>query len=211
MAQQVSSGHDIRYHHEIEGMLRQDSQSPPPLGAIVFTGSSIFRLWATLKSDMHPLPAVNRAFGGARTWEVVHYMDSVIMPLKPSIIVYYCGGNDIESGESPGAVLERFGEFCSRVHASLPKTKIYFVSLNKAPQKAGKWAELDEINRMAAERCSRDGRLGYIDINPPFFNGSGQLRRELYIGDGLHFMPDAYRILTSRIKPVIESAWEEVH
>ena len=36
-------------------------------GKILFVGSSIFRLWESVRTDMAPLPVFNHAFGGSRT------------------------------------------------------------------------------------------------------------------------------------------------
>ncbi|MBN2108745.1 MAG: hypothetical protein JW832_15070 [Deltaproteobacteria bacterium] len=210
MAQQSDTAQNIWYQNEIKQLLHQDRSSPPPQHAIVFAGSSIFRLWAGLARDMHPLRVVNRAFGGARTWEMLHYMDRLILPLKPAIIVFYCGGNDIEYGASASSVVQRFAQFCARAHEALPKTRIFFVSLNRAPQKSAKWSVIDDINRRAAALCARDERTGFIDINPGFFTADGRCRSELYISDGLHFMPEAYREMTRAIKPVLEKAWADI-
>ena len=54
----------------------------------MFVGSNIFRLWKTLELDMSPLPVINQAFGGARTWEILYYSDRLIIPYQPKIIVY---------------------------------------------------------------------------------------------------------------------------
>ena len=78
--------------------------NPPPKHGIMFVGSSIFRLWRTLKSDFSPLPVYNQAFGGSRTWEVLHYARELILPHQPKIIVYYCGSNDINAGENAVAI-----------------------------------------------------------------------------------------------------------
>ena len=211
MAQPISQKREIWFQKEIKELLKQDRISPPPQNTIVLTGSSIFQFWVTLERDMSPLPVVNRAFGGARTWEVLHYMDTTILPLKPSIIVYYCGGNDIEYGESAGSIVQRFTEFGAQAHTVLPNTKIFFVSINKAPQKLKKWTVIDDVNLLAASHCERDDRLVFIDINPAFFSAGGRPRRELYIGDGLHFMPDAYKEITKIIKPALEKTWAELH
>jgi hypothetical protein len=79
---------EIRFAANIEAFLERDRVSPPPQGGILFIGSSIFRQWADLEADMAPLPAFNRAFGGSRTWEVLHYMDEIVLPYQPRIIVY---------------------------------------------------------------------------------------------------------------------------
>lgn len=209
MAQQSDTQQNIWFQNDVRQLLQQDRASPPPQHAIVFTGSSIFRYWVSLARDMHPLPVVNRAFGGARTWEVLHFMDRLILPLKPAVIVFYCGGNDLEYGASASSVAQRFAEFCARAHEALPRTKIFFVSLNRAPQKSARWPLIDDINGRAATLCARDERTGFIDINPGFFTADGRCRTELYINDGLHFMPEAYREMTRVIKPVLEKAWAE--
>src|SRR5687767_6833387 len=106
---------EIRFAANIEAFLERDRVAPPPQGGILFIGSSIFRQWADLEADMAPLPAFNRAFGGSRTWEVLHYMDEIVLPYKPRVIVYYCGSNDVNAGESAAAIAGRFQEFVARV------------------------------------------------------------------------------------------------
>jgi lysophospholipase L1-like esterase len=209
MEQQARPEHEIWFQKEIKELLKQDRKSPPEQGAIVFTGSSIFRFWATLAQDMSPLPVANRAFGGARTWELLHYMDRIVMPCKPAVIACYCGSNDLEFGSRAEDIALRFSQFCKRVHEGLPETCILFISINKAPQKLEKWEEIDKANSLVLTYCSTSYKIGFIDINPVFFNSRGQSRDELYISDGLHFMPDAYREITGIIKPVLERAWQE--
>src|SRR5688572_1960838 len=68
-------GQQIRFADQIKAFLDQDRMAPPPKDAILFIGSSIFRQWTNVKEHMAPLPVFNRAFGGSRTWEVLHYMD----------------------------------------------------------------------------------------------------------------------------------------
>src|SRR5689334_19572237 len=99
------------FGYEIERFLEQDKVSPPPRGAILFIGSSIFREWADLEKQMAPLPVLNRAFGGSRTWEVVYYADRIVLPYRPRIIVYYCGSNDIGSGAGAAQVVVNFQAF----------------------------------------------------------------------------------------------------
>jgi lysophospholipase L1-like esterase len=209
MQQRARPEQEIWFQKEIKELLKHDKASPPPPGAIVFTGSSIFRFWTTLARDMSPMPVVNRAFGGARTWELLHYMDKIILPCKPAIIACYCGSNDLEFGSLAEAIALRFTQFCRRVHDVLPETPVLFISINKAPQKLEKCYEIDTVNSLVQSYCRTENKVGFIDINPVFFNVRGQPRHELYISDGLHFMPDAYREITKIIKPVLEQAWQK--
>jgi len=200
---------EIFYQKDIAAFEAQDAAHPPRKGIILFTGSSIFRFWTYLERDMSPLPVVNRAFGGARTWELLHYMDRIVLPYCPAIIMYYCGSNDINYGARPEDIALRFALFADRVHKALPKTNIFFVSIIRAPQKRDKWDIIDATNSLIKEYCERDSGVSFIDVNPAFFNKAQQPRIELYIDDGLHFKPEAYREMSGIIKPILEKAWRE--
>lgn len=204
----VQDASPTRFQAAINAFLESDRVSPPPRGAILFIGSSIFRQWGNLKEHMSPLPVFNRAFGGSRTADILYYMDQLVLPHEPRIIVYYCGSNDVNAGEKAEAIAGRFREFVSRVHARLPAARVFFVSINRAPQKKDRWYVVDEANRLVRDSCATDRRLGYIDVNPALFDGAGNPRLELYQSDGLHFKPPAYAEFAAIIKPVIEAAWE---
>jgi len=197
------------FGYEIEQFLEEDKRKPPPQGAVLFVGSSIFREWTDLEKQMAPLPVFNRAFGGSRTWEVLHYADRIVIPYKPRIIVYYCGSNDVGSGASAAEVAANFRAFVDKIAARLPDTRIFFVSINKAPEKQHLWSVVDEANSRIREYTAKNKRLGFIDVNPALFDTAGKPRFELYREDELHLRPAAYVEFTKIIRPVIEKAWAE--
>ncbi len=182
--------------------------NPIPQNAILFAGSSIFHSWTTLDDDMAPLPVINQAFAGARMHSVFNAMDKLIIPYNPRIIVYYCGSNDINDGAESSDILFGFEKLVSAVRDKLPLTIVYFVSINKAPQKMDKWNVIDDSNEKIENWCEETDRLCFVDINPPFFSG-GQSRTDLFFEDGLHFRPEAYIEFTKIIKPVLEEGWEK--
>ncbi len=198
-----------RFQPAIDAFLEEDKVNPPPKQAILFIGSSIFREWESLEEQMAPLPVFNRAFGGSRTGDILFYMNKIVLPYEPTIIVYYCGSNDINAGEGGEAISGRFREFAARVHANLPDTRIFFVSINRAPQKKGRWDIVDEANRQVRAYCLTDRRLDFIDVNPALFDHAGNPRLELYQEDRLHFKAEAYVEFTIIIKPIIVAAWEK--
>jgi lysophospholipase L1-like esterase len=194
----------------IETFLKDDQTQPPPQQAILFVGSSIFRLWKNLPEQMDPLPVFNRAFGGSQTHEILAYMDRIVQPYKPKIIVYYCGSNDINANVSPARIASNFRDFVERVRKDLPQTRIFYVSIIRAPQKMNRWAEVDEVNGLVKAFCEKEKGLGYIDVNPALFDQTGQPRLELYLPDKLHFLDPAYVEFTKIIKPVLTKAWESL-
>jgi lysophospholipase L1-like esterase len=206
---QEGAPREAAFGWEIDRFLEEDRKSPPPKGAILFIGSSIFREWADLEAQMAPLPVINRAFGGSRTWEVLYYADRIVLPYEPRIIVYYCGSNDVDSGASAAEVAANFRAFVDKVAAPLPGTRIFFVSINKAPQKRHLWNVVDEANSRIRDYTKGSPRLGYIDVNPVLFDAAGKPRFDLYREDQLHFRRAAYAEFTKIIRPVIDRAWAE--
>ena len=101
----------IGHQKEILKLTARRFLNPPAKKSIVFIGSSIFRLWETLESDMKPLQVFNQGFGGARTWEVLNYADKLVIPYQPKIIVYYCGSNDINAGKDELEIKQHFQMF----------------------------------------------------------------------------------------------------
>lgn len=200
-----------RYQSSIDAYLAADRTSPPPTLAIEFIGSSIFARWENLKTQMAPLPVFNRAFGGSRTPEVLHYVDAIVLPYAPRIIVYYCGSNDINAGTLPPEIAANFRAFVEKVHAKLPPTRILFTAIIRAPQKREHWERVDAANALVRDYCAQDPRLGFIDVNPAVFDRAGRPRTELYLPDQLHYLPPAYDGFTAIIKPVLESCWREVN
>ncbi len=205
------SARPIGFADAIQEFLNQDKSSPPPQGAILFIGSSIFRQWTDLKKQMEPLPVFNRAFGGSRTWEVLHYMDKIVLPYKPRIIVYYCGSNDVDAGAGAAEIFANFKAFVDKVSAGLPETRIFYVSINKAPEKKALWNVVEEANSLIRDYTAHNTKLGFIDVNPVLFDAAGKPRLELYRDDLLHFYPPAYVEFTKIIRPVIEKAWSRSH
>ncbi len=199
--------HDILYAEDVEEIIRSDRTIPPPEQGVLFIGSSIFREWTDLEKQMDPLPAFNRAFGGSRTREVLHYMDRLVIPYKPAVIVYYCGSNDINAGETPEGIFNRFKQFCDRVKAALPATRVFYVSIIKAPQKMTHWDDVDKANAEIRKLCQSRSELGFIDVNKMFFKKLGQPRMEVYRADGLHLVPEAYAEFASIIRPTVEKAY----
>ena len=154
---------------------------------ILFVGSSIFHRWTNLKEQMAPLPVFNRAIDGLQTTDLLRMVDSAVLAHTPRIIVYYCGSNDVDAGERAEAIADRFRQFVARVSARLPSTRVFFVSINKAPEKKNLWDVVDAANAAVKRYAEKSSNVGYIDVNPALFDSGGRPREELYLGDALHF------------------------
>ncbi len=204
------AGQTMRYEADVRAFLDTDRTTPPPKDGILFIGSSIFRQWTTLAEQMAPLPVFNRAFGGSRTWEVLHYADRIVIPYRPRFVVYYCGSNDVNGKEDAVGIVNRTVAFFERVHDALPGTTIFYVAIQRAPDKRARWAVVDSTNAAVARYATaHSSYIRTIDLNPVLFDGTGNPRGELYRPDSLHFLPPAYVEFTAVIKPVLTKAWAQ--
>jgi lysophospholipase L1-like esterase len=197
-----------RFASEIRAFLKEDSLAPPPKHAILFVGSSIFRLWDHLKEDMAPLPVFNRAFGGSQTSDLLDRMDRIVFPYEPEIIVYYCGSNDVNAGRGADSIFLGFKRFAERAAERLPGTKIFYVSINRAPQKKERWNIVDSANTLARTYCERTPNRWFVDVNPVLFDASGNPRVDYYQADMLHLREQAYVGFAAAIKPLLEQTWK---
>jgi lysophospholipase L1-like esterase len=175
-------------------------------GTILFVGSSIFHRWTQLTSQMAPLPVDNIAFDGAVTDDWNRLIESRVIPAKPKVIVYYCGSNDVDAGDSAPRIVARIRQFVDRVTKALPETRIVFVSVNKAPEKRDRWDVVDDINRQMQKFAERNPRVQFVDVNPVLLNADGASRTELFMNDQLHLRPPAYEEFAKILKPVLEKA-----
>jgi lysophospholipase L1-like esterase len=186
-----------KWEPEIRAFEEADKLHPPAPGGILFVGSSSIRMWKTLAQDFPGLPVLNRGFGGSQIREVTAFVPRIVLPYRPSRIVFYCGTNDVASGgRTVDQVVADFQEFVRIVHQSLPDVTIAFISA--APNPA-RWEFRDAwlaLNARVRALADSDPRLDFIDIWEAMLGPGGQPRPELFIDDQLHMNASGYAIWT---------------
>jgi hypothetical protein len=198
----------VRYADAIAAFQSRDSVMPPPRGAIVFTGSSIFRQWDSLTVQMAPLPVFNRAFGGSRTSDVLFHEEAVVLKYHPRLVVYYCGSNDINANVPADTILANILRFKEKLHAALPSTHMIYTAILRSPQKRPKWGMVDSLNRRIAAALKKDPRCHVVDLNPAVADANGEPVGAFYRSDSLHYKPAAYVQFTRMLKPIVQARWQ---
>lgn len=194
------------FESEIRSFEAQDQRSPPPRRPIVFIGSSSIRIWASLEQDFPKQRVLNRGFGGSHISDSVGFVERIVVPYEPPLVVMYAGGNDIDAGKTPAVVAADFQAFVTRVWARLPRTQIAFISI--APNPA-RWSQADRIretNSLVAAACRADPRLHYIDVFPRMLGADGKPRTDLFLDDGLHMNRHGYEVWIPLVRDTIQAA-----
>ena len=196
------------YEPEIQAFEAADRASPPEPGQALFIGSSSIRMWTTLAEDMSPVPVLNRGFGGSKTGEVLAVFDRIVLPYKPSIIVYYCGDNDlgIDKTDSQG-VADGFLEFDRRARAEWPEVRVFYIPIKASVQRWSNWAAMKRTNEIVRAYCERTAGAVYVDTVTPTLTAAGLPDPTIFRQDGLHMNEKGYAIWTSVVRPPVLKAW----
>lgn len=192
-----------RWEPTIRAFEESDSANPPPKGGIVFLGSSSFRRW-DLDKSFPGKGLINRGFGGSQMADALRYLDRIVLPLAPRRLFIYEGDNDIGTGKSPETVEGEFRELVARVHASLPMTKIVFVSVKPSIRR---WHLIDkarEANARVRAIAEEHPLVDYIDAARPLLGPDGKPRRDLFVEDELHLNDAGYAIWAELVAPHLD-------
>jgi hypothetical protein len=145
-----TSAQQAPYWKEIQAFQHQDSISAPPKKAILFVGSSSFRLWNDVQKDFPKHIIINRGFGGSSLPDVIRYADDIILPYSAKQVVIYCGENDLASSESVTAeiVFNRFVTLFEIIRKKKANTRIAFVSIKPSPSRSKIQSKVIDANKM---------------------------------------------------------------
>ena len=193
-----------KWEREIAEFERADQIKASPQGAVLFTGSSTIRLWATLAQDFPQAPLLNRAFGGSQIADATHFAPRIIFPYAPRAIYLRAGGNDLWAGKSVEAVFADYKDFVATVHAKLPNTDIIYIALSPS---IARWGQADKelaLNTLIAAHVKGQARLRFIDTYDMVLGPDGRPRPELFVADQLHFNAEGYKLLAAKVRPDLE-------
>lgn len=201
------SAHLDRFEQEIQQFEVTDKQKMPPEGAVLFTGSSSIRLWQELEKDFEPVPVINRGFGGSTLPEVIHYAERAVFKYKPSLIVLYCGENDIAEGDAPPVVFQHFKKFIGETEKNLEGTPVIFISAKPSPSHWNQWREMQQFNSMVKQFAENRPNLRYVEVSGVMMGKDGQPDPAIFTEDKLHMNRQGYERWLKVLKPVVQELY----
>lgn len=193
---------DRPFWKEVKAFKSADSVKAPPQNAIVFVGSSSFRMWKDLQNAFPRHVVINRGFGGSSLPHVIDYADEIVIPYKPKQVVIYCGENDFTSDTvTSKTVTDRFVTLFNLLRKELPRTEIVFVSMKPSPSRQRLMTEIEAANDAIRDFLQSKKRAAYVDIWDDMLDKNGAPRKELFLKDMLHMNEAGYAIWQKAIAP----------
>lgn len=193
------------FYNEIEAFKKQDIVSPPPKNAIVFVGSSSFRMWSNIQEDFPGYKIINRGFGGSSLPDAIRYASDIIIPYKPKQVVVYSGENDFTAdGVNAEIVFDRFTTLFETIRKDLPKSHILFVSIKPSPSRLKYLPEMVKANAMIKNYLKVNRGTGFVDVYSKMLLKDGTPMPDIFKADKLHMNEAGYAIWQKAIKPYLK-------
>jgi len=192
-----------RFEPEIRAFEAADRASPPPLGGVVFIGSSSIQHWSNVAADFPGVAVLNRGFGGSTLADAVYYEDRILLPYHPHLVVLYAGDNDLAEGRTPERVLGDYRAFVARLRSALPAARVVYVSIKPSPSRRAYIDRMRETNQRIRGEIARDSLATYVDVFTPMLDPTGQPRPELFESDSLHMTRAGYLLWRTLLRPVV--------
>ena len=187
-----------RFSTEINVFKAWDAKNSSPEEAILFIGSSSFRMWKTAEA-FPDYSIVNRGFGGSHITDLAAFYDVIVSPFDPSIILIYIGDNDIAAGVDGDLFIERYQVLTSRIRQDFPDVMIGFVSIKPSSSRWEHWPEMDRVNNVIKEITTQDPLQFYADLGRILLKEDGTPDDSLFLSDLLHLNEKGYALWTEEL------------
>ena len=192
-----------RWKDKVAEMLAKDADNPPSAQGIVFAGSATIAGW-DLHRSFPQYRTTNRGIGASLIPDTTFYADKLIVPLKPSTIVFYSGDNDTAYGMTPDMVASEFQKFVAKIHTALPKTQIVVLSIRPSIARLAVWDVVKATNEKLAAIAAKDDRLLFVDLNDLLLTPDGKPAKDLLGPDLHHLNEDGFDLISPLVKKAIQ-------
>ncbi len=194
-----------RWKSRVEQMVQRDMQNPPKKEAVMFVGSATIAGW-DLKHYFPEFETINRGIGASMISGANHYADQMILPFKPSTIVFYSGDNDTAYGMPTEMIADDFRKFVAKIHSALPDTQMVVVSIRPSIARLAVWDAVVAANEQLRAICAGDSKLQFVDLVPMLLTADGKPRRELLGEDQHHLNKDGFDLVSPVVAKAIQAA-----
>lgn len=198
-----------RFEEDIMIFEAMDRYHQTDTGLVVFVGSSTIRSWETLGKDMDNEKLLNRGFGGSTIGDVLYYLERIIFPYKPQKLVIYEGDNDLAFHHDPEKFVSQCKELIERVHAELPFTEIYFLSVKPSPARARLLPLVKQANQRLERLIAQYPHAHFLDIYQLMMDGEGHPLEDIFLEDKLHMNRKGYELWIPVVKDGIRDVYSQ--
>ena len=190
-------------------------------GKIALIGDSLFHNWADPEGDTGMKDDIsNFGVGGYCIPDLKKLtVPRHVFPTAPRAMVVHVGINDMFQGGVPLATyLADIKDFFAWLHEVQPKAKLCFLSIVRptdiaptvsgivGPEADARRDAIDAANAAMRDYCAERAWAAYLDAEAAYCDQNGRSRVELFHGDGIHLLPEAYPAWGRAIAAALDTA-----
>ena len=165
---------------------------------VVFLGDSLTDGY-NLKLYYPDYVVSNRGIGGETTHGLEERLKVSAYDLKPKVVVMLIGGNNLNT------MFENYEDILIGLKDNLPNTKVILLSLTAMGKDWRHKNEIACLNNVKIKLLAEKYDYTFVDLFTPLFDiNIGEVYSD-YTTDGAHFTSKGYEVVTSVVKPVIDS------
>ncbi len=192
----------MRFADEV-GRILHKTDSTLQQRPLLFTGSSSIRLWKDLHQRFPDHYILNHGFGGSQTSDLLHYLDTLVLPYNPCRVFIYEGDNDLGHGKTTDEIMKDFAKLTDRLRRAIPDVEIVLISAKPSVARWHLKSQYEALNLALKAFTSREDFLHFADVWTPSLDRHGEVYSHLFVADKLHLNDSGYDIWTWVLRPLL--------
>ena len=179
---------------------------------VVFMGNSITEGWPMHRAEFFKENPnyVGRGIGGQTSYQFLLRFREDVIKLNPKVVIINAGTNDVAENTGPYNEEFTFNNIVSMVEiAKANKIKVVLTSVLPAarfgwhPHVTDAPEKIMSLNKRI-EAYAKANKIPYVDYYTPLVDTDGRTLAKKYSNDGVHPLPDGYKVMEALIQPVIK-------
>ncbi len=198
-----------KWEKDIAALEKLDLTESYPDDAVLFIGSSSFRLWESIAQDMSPYTPIRRGYGGAKYSDLAVFAQRLIAPHKYRAVVVFVG-NDVSGkpdDHSPAEV-ERLARYvCDVSLEHEPTAPVFLIEVTPTPLRFEYWSTIREVNARLRDIALTKPGIHFIDTAEQYLGENKLPRKELFRDDRLHQNGGGYELWSALIRQRLDEVF----
>jgi len=139
---------------------------------------------------------LNRGLGSSHISNIISYLNSTVLIIKPRLIIIYAGENDLSNGKTIDSVYKDYIKLLTLINQLYPLSKIYIISIKNSPKRKRAWNSFTEFNQLIYELSLVKERITFFNVNDTLDHSN---KSQHYLKDGIHLTSRGYYLFTKGI------------
>ncbi len=172
---------------------RIDTTWNPKIPTLVFTGSSSIRLWDDLQERFPEYQILNTGFGGSLSYDLLGYLDKLVLNYHPNKVFIYEGDNDLFYRRKPKEIISNFVNIIKKIKEKNSNVEIVIISVKPSIARWKLRRKCQKLNEQLKQLAATDSAVAFVNIWDPMLMGR-KVNKSLFVEDGLHMNKEGYDI-----------------